>query len=162
MLQFSYMEGTRNEKALLVLCSYVIGFVTAYIAYGITYTTFSEVAVTEGDTYTASVSAAADTTPAANGVSYVLDDAGLTVNVNGEERLLSVNAATLTPEEIATLGAPGVYETMNQVSVSSDGSEVFYCEQFPGESVCTPYVYSVANDSIRPVDSIPAADPVAL
>ena len=34
-LMQNYMEGTRNERVIMVMAAYVIGFTTAFIAFGL-------------------------------------------------------------------------------------------------------------------------------
>lgn len=127
------MEGTRNEKALLVLCSYVIGFTTAYIAYGISYAILTDDSVQTGTAYTASVAELDYNEPLEEvaGVTFELVDSELTVNVEGEQRLVSITA--------------------QEASLSPSSDSVYFCETASGSEGCTQYEYSISEDVVRPL-----------
>ena len=78
------MEGTRNERVAILLTAYFIGFVTAYIAFGVTQLEDKIKYVSAPAIQNAAV-IQAQTTNAL----LTIDSHGLSVVVNGEVRLLS-------------------------------------------------------------------------
>lgn len=136
------MEGTRNEKALIVLSSYVIGFTTAYIAYGITYAALQDEPLLATEAMTASVSQVVEEQAPIAEVTIDLVDSELSVNVAGESRLISVNA----------IGAV--------LSPASD--MVYFCEQATDSENCVDYQYVIASDVIQPMDVGESVDAVVV
>lgn len=134
------MEGTRNEKALLVLSSYVIGFTTAYIAYGITYATFPDELEQASQMMTAAVveTVITESSPEVQ-IKLVADE--LSVIVSGQSKLISVSAA--------------------DASLSPAGDVVYFCEAV-SQDACVSMQYSIAEDVIRPMDVGVSVDAVAV
>lgn len=153
------MEGTRNEKVLIIICSYVIGFTTAYIAYGIVQSTESGVLADTAGTFAASA-ISAPALPTAEPISYEVADDGLYLIKDSEELLISANAGSLSEEEVADFEGQGVHSEVANVTLTDDGKYLYFCETFPGQDTCTPFVYSVDEEVVRPQNAQPSVDAV--
>ena len=137
------MEGTRHERVVVLIAAYIIGFITAYIAFGVVkvqdidYTSFSN--------QNASVIASQDTKASEN-IFVGLDNEGLVVIKNNQRTLLSLkDNGEVPPEE-------GVHASIVAYSASPDNSKVYFCEQPTVEDdSCRPYIYSVEDGIVYPV-----------
>lgn len=139
------MEGTQYERAITVLASYVIGFVTAFIAFGVTQL--------EGDVkfvaapspiQAASVAAARPVTSPAQTATVQQNETGL-VYLNGAEEVLL--SAYDTTER-----ADGIHVAITQHELSPDGQFVYFCEQGTLETnACTPFLYDVVGEMVYPL-----------
>lgn len=146
------MIGTRHEKALIVLTSYVIGFTTAFIAFGITNMGNKG---EENKDYASSKGQYENidyTQEHKNIAAIGSDDEGLFVTVGGYNRIISGKMPALEASAIASLRGPGYAFEHHGAVVSKNGWLAFYCEQEKEDSVdCLPYVYSLYDDSVHPV-----------
>lgn len=138
------MEGTRNERVAILLVAYVIGFVTAYVAFGLTQ--LEERFVYMPVDNTASVIKALEKKSDAPGVAAITKD-GLVLVKDNEARIISATQAStdgILPE--------GYHTKIADYSLSPDGKQVYFCE-VPSEDldICRPYLYSVENDTVYPV-----------
>ena len=154
------MEGHRHERAALVLASYVIGFLTAFILYA---------NVTNNDAPTSFINVPAtsvNTAAVANAVKtakvlqieevkplqVTYTDGRLQV-VNGENtNLLSFNPE-VTGIEVDTADlTQGFHFGEVEFRVSPDNSFVFFCEQQDvTNSACLGFIYDVDAETIYPV-----------
>lgn len=155
------MEGTKHEKAVLVILSYVVGFTAGFIVFGITQSTNlqSQVvypAVTMVDeTATAGTLEPVEMTgeetieapDMTNEVSY--KDGRLMANVNGASVLLSAQLATVDPETAKTFATQGVHEALPNYMASEDGNYIYYCEQHDTKDSCINFIYDVTNQIIH-------------
>ncbi len=149
------MEGTQYERAVTVLASYIIGFVTAFIAFGVTQldtevkfvaapkATQSAAVVTA--TNAAPAAAVVPTAPAAAAEAVVMEtEVGLVYVANGVETLLSLFDAAG--------GTDGIHAAITQYELSPDGQFVYFCEQGSLESAaCTPFLYDVTSEVVYPL-----------
>lgn len=141
------MEGTRHERIALVLAAYVIGFVTAFIAFGLTGDTLYEV---PDQTLTVSAAQNKDTVQPKTGVAVGED--GLFVIVDNGERMISASRTTLGASLIGTGEIPGFYTSIIDAEASRNGRFVYFCEQLLDENTtCDPYVYSLDEDALHPI-----------
>lgn len=141
------MEGSRHEKIVLVVLAYVIGFVTALIAFGL----HDKHAGTEVVVIKAERSAGQFATlPVENdGLKVRLDDTGLYITRNEDERILSANQASAAS---AALGTNGFHTNVIGATVSADEQFVYFCEQLEeSDTECDPLVYNFDNDSVHKV-----------
>ena len=158
------MEGTRNERAAIVLASYVIGFTTAFILYAnITsnegVSSFINVPKTEVNT--ASVASAVSSTPEPTNELPIQEVTSPTVSysngqlevVNGE----NVNLLSFNPEvtgfDVDTADfAQGFHFGEIEYQVSPDKNFVFFCEQQDVTSTaCLGFIYDITAGTIYPV-----------
>ncbi len=124
------------------MLSYVIGFVTAYIAFGLS----GQVYPPEQSAWNEQVSETSQ--PAANvkGIATTVKSDGLYALLNGRERILS--AATIE----ATEPNLGYHYQVIGTAVSPDGKYIHYCAQLTADSEeCYNFVYDTAADTIHTV-----------
>lgn len=139
------IDGSRHERAALVGTAYIIGFVTAFIGYGVSNLSTPTMPVESGSEMSAALLKAV---PASGGAMVEERTEGLYI-VNGEkETLLSVNEASTD----SVVAQDGVYARLSKYELSPDGRYVYFCEQPSANSdSCAPYVYSVEKDVVYPV-----------
>lgn len=138
------MEGTRNERVAILIAAYVIGFITSYIAFGLTQ--LSDKFVYVPTVQTASVVSATQSASESVAIPAINKD-GLVVVKDNEVRLLSALAAPsddVLPE--------GSHVSIADYALSPDGQHVYFCEVPAADlGVCRPYIYDVAEDMLYPV-----------
>ena len=126
----------KHEQALLVGLSYVIGFVTAYIAFGIQHSSthpVDHVAVQE------------IVSEARGEVQAFVDEIGLFAEVDGEAMLISARTEGL-------IESPGYHYAVPVAAVSPSGAFIHYCEQsLEVPTVCNHYIYDVEDHMVYPV-----------
>lgn len=147
------MIGTRHEKAVIVLTSYVIGFTTAFIAFGLN--AMYNNADTLNNSYQAAskISSTADYKKIHNNISAIgTDESGLYVTIGGYNRIISGNKNALGASVIESVKGPGYAVEHHFATVTEDGWFAFYCEQTEEDmTTCDPYVYSLFDDTIHKV-----------
>lgn len=141
------MNNSRHERAIVVLASYVIGFTTAYIAFGV------------GQPYAKAPSVSYVNNVAqyeireAPEASIFIDELGLGVITEDRVRLLSARRDAMAANVISATPQPGVAVALTEAELSRDGKFVYFCEQLTEESdQCDPYVYSLEADVLYPVE----------
>jgi len=142
------MEGTRNERAAILLAAYVIGFVTAYIAFGVTQLSNTVELATIASQNTASA-IMAEQQARRGGVAFIaMDKEGLILIKNDKRTLLS---ATINAQDNTFLDE-GSHVAITDYSLSPDQQSVYFCE-LPANDVdsCRPYIYSIKDDVVYPV-----------
>ncbi len=141
------MEGTRNERVIVLTVSYIIGLVTAYIAFGVTQleTTFKYVYVPA--VHTAAVINATDTNTELNtGIVAETKEGLMYINNNALYQL------SLRGTEEQAITSDGYHVAISDYLVSPDASQVYFCEVASLElDVCRPFIYDVAGDFVTPV-----------
>ncbi len=144
------MEGTRHERVALIAAAYVIGFITAFIAFGLEKINETDIhADTQAVIKNASAQQAESSTQA---TSVGMGEDGLFVITDKGERMLSANMQVLGASIISGAGEPGIYYSIIDAEASHNGAFVYFCEQLTQAALtCDPYVYSLANDTIYPV-----------
>ena len=143
------MEGTRHERIALVIAAYVIGFITAFIAFGV-----GNVSQTDIDSTGVVKNATAQQIQSERKKTSVgIGEDGLFVITAQGERMLSANMQSLGANIIASAnGEPGFYFSIIDAEASPNGTYVYFCEQLTEKSeVCDPYIYSLQSDTIYPV-----------
>ncbi len=140
-----HIEGTRNERVIMVLAAYAIGFTTAFIAFGVTQIEdkVQFVYVPAGDQMASVVSAVGqDSLPAHE--KLVANEVGLTYKDGEIEELLSAN--------IVRDGEDGFHAALIDYALSPDERFVYFCEQpLPASDACKPFVYDAAQKMVFPV-----------
>lgn len=144
----------RHEKIVLVVLGYIIGFTTAYIAFGITPD------VNYDDDYSArythepqhpsserrSDSTHTDDAKANSNIDIILTEDGMFAEIEGEEKVISGKLY-----DGVTIG-PGFHVDIPRYEPSPDGKYVYYCEQqSTTENVCHEYLYLVQEHLIKPL-----------
>jgi hypothetical protein len=141
------MEGTRHEKAFLVITAYVIGFTTAFIAFAIP--NMQSYDAVDALTFAPTVKSVSVSTPT---LSVGKGEEGLYAITPTYQRLLSVDRSTLGANLIDSAPSSGYYYAIIDAEASRNGQFVYYCEQIDeSDTTCDPYVYELATDSLHPV-----------
>lgn len=156
------MEGTRHEKIAIIIAAYIIGFTTAFIAFGVNQpkNPIEPLQVTARNQQVDTKESLASNVITSVGYS----NEGLFAVTAGYERLLSAKASTLGASAIASGGTSGYYFKIIDAEASRDGRFVYFCEQLTQDSkTCDPYVYAIEDDSLHPVkaDDVKYQSPVA-
>ena len=141
------MENSRHERAMTVVASYVIGFTSAYIAFGATQTPLATPIITE-------TPPAVATKAEVKHATLRVEEAGLVVVTEDRERLLSARKSSALAANAlgAVTNQPGFAERLVEAELSRDGSFVYFCEVLDYSSdTCDAYVYDVALDTVYPV-----------
>lgn len=140
------MEGTRHERVVMVLAAYVIGFTTAFIAFGITQIEDSvNFVYVPAPAQTASVVAATEAaSPTVGEVEARLTNEGLVYAQNGAEVLVSAYGQDASMD--------GVHQSVFEFSLSLDKRFLYFCEVPTADvEACKPFVYVAALDTVYPV-----------
>jgi hypothetical protein len=153
------MEGTRHERAALVLASYVIGFITAFILYANVTSNNPSSFISAPTTGVNAASVANAVKPAnvlritvVNPIAVTYTNGRLEV-VRGEDtNLLSFNPEVAGIAVDTTLLNQGFHFGEIKHKVSPDNSFVFFCERQDVTSTsCLGFVYDVTAGTIYPV-----------
>lgn len=147
------MENTRHERAIIMVATYTIGFVSAYIAFGVGLDQNS-LAV---DTTALSPSSLDQAIKHAGiheaAATIVADKEGLSLSTRDGDKLLSVSKQILKEEGMdVSKPTPGIFEVIIDAELSRDSRFAYFCEQLQeGDQTCNPYVYSVEQDVLFPL-----------
>lgn len=169
------IEGTKHEKAVLVVVAYIIGLTTGLIGFGI------------GQRYAASDAAVATVAPAAPVPGEVLEgyvppteqppsdapasdtttdsttdevvvppgetafyDEGRLFAVVGDERyVLSLHTDIAPKDNVQGFSTQGIHTNLPAYSASPDGSYVYFCEQQTTDNSCTNFIFDTAAGLIH-------------
>jgi hypothetical protein len=135
---FSGSEQTGHEKAALIALAYMVGFITAYIAFSLGAPETDRTHFAKSPTNTIGIQQAS----ASSAVSAVSNDDGLFVINDGVERIVS---ARTDLEEYE----PGYHRRIATVEVSAAGDFVHYCALMSSsDDLCSHFVYSVDEDVV--------------
>lgn len=152
------MEGSRHEKAALVLTSYVIGFTTAFILYAQISNNIEPVYINVPQPMEAAViQAIEEVAPVVATVSsdgmVTYQDGKLTVeNKAGDEILLSFHPELTDLRADTATMSQGFHYNTPVFSASPDENFVFFCEQQDmTRDTCLGFVYDVASETIFPI-----------
>jgi len=143
------MENSRHERALVVVASYVIGFASAYIAFGVSQSQqIVYMPVVSEQHQVAKKSVIASPT-----ASLRVEDDGLVLATQDKERLLTARKSSPLVASLIQAGpTPGFAEKLTEAELSRDSEYVYFCEQLtPEAESCDAYVYSVNDDVLYPV-----------
>ena len=143
------MEGTRHEKIIIAIAAYVIGFSTAFIAFGV-----NQVNKTApSDFSNAYISPVSAQTPVHHMETTVsLAEEGLFAISQERKRILSANRNYLEANVVEALGETGLHYAIIDAEVSPNGKFIYFCEQLTSlDDTCGAFVYSVGADTIYEV-----------
>jgi len=139
------MEGTPHEKILIVIASYVIGFITAFILLGLDY---------RGDSTNVVYSQELNHVTHPNdfiGGKYSYENGYLEVVGKKGVRILSYNPKIVNDTEKRNIPSE-IHYTKPKVLLSADNDYLYFCLQAEEEvSSCKSYIYSYADDLVHPV-----------
>jgi hypothetical protein len=153
----------QQERALLILFSYIIGFVTAYIAFGLSLAALPPakpaVIMPAAPEQTATVLAETATM-----TEYVEEVAGTRVSTEPLGLFVEVaEARQIVSGQLQQNQPPqrGFHAGLQALGTSPDGQFVAYCSTPTAEATeCDAYVYSVADTVVYPVRNADTGTPV--
>jgi len=139
------MEGTRNERVAILITAYIIGFITAYIAFGVVQlddaNTFAQ--VTSQNAASVIQSQAVE-----SNVFIGVDAEGLFLTTDSGRTLLSATVS----EDNSGYFQDGAHVAISNYELSADNAYVYFCElPSAGSESCRPYIYSLAEEVVYPV-----------
>lgn len=156
------LEGTKNEKVVLVLLAYIIGLTSGYIAFAIQYN-YDEVSynstlpaiVGNSDAETAENVSTTNgivlgESPMAKDFVYY-EENRLFVEVAEGRMLLSVHVDTIETELGADFASQGTHVRQPVYLSNEDKTNIFFCEYMNSEKECSAYMFNVEESVIRPV-----------
>lgn len=145
------MEGNRHERVALLITAYIIGFITAFIAYGLTGTSAELIQIVQVPQTNTAEQTASVRNATAPLVDVYANDAGLHVSAFSNENVL-LSAAIDVSEKEEYAGMDGVHYAVPFSSVSPDQTHVYFCEQPTSDSqTCKPFIYSIQEEVVYPV-----------
>lgn len=149
------MENSRNERVYIVVASYVIGFVTAFIAFGVNSvsmpptTPATVVVATPPAVETTPVSQASTPEPVAV-VTLTQTERGLEFVVGEDRQIVSANGDYFDME--LTTPEPGYHYALTSFDMSPTSRQVYFCAELTtGAESCNAYLFSVAENAVTPV-----------
>lgn len=148
------MENSRHERAVIVAASYVIGFTSAFIAFGLNQANNANYDLVVNPVENQESVTVAPTPVRSYQASVRIESDGLVVVTENGERLLSArkNSPALAASVIASVPQPGFAEKIIEAELSRDSEYVYFCEQLVAtDENCSSYVYNIDEDVIYPV-----------
>ena len=143
------LEGSRHERVYLVLASYIIGFTTAFIGFGVNQLNGQKTDM--GGVQSASVIQTQMQTHAKNDVALKETSQGLILAQNGNETLLTARRDAVSNAEV---GKDGIYASLAAAELSPDKNYAYFCEvPVPNATDCKPFVYSLDHKLVIPLKS---------
>ncbi len=152
------MEGTRNERVLIMTVTYVIGFVTAFILFGVNQI-FDNSSNNYAAVYTVNYPqdlkeelAPSKATAVTSDVSFAYTGGKLVVNTAAGELLLSYNPLVSGLPIFEDQFGQGMHYNDIRAIASDSKSHIYFCEQqSPEADFCASYLYDVKKSLIRPL-----------
>jgi hypothetical protein len=153
------LEGTKHEKAVLVVLAYIIGLTSGFIGFGVTQsltTNTMEVAVApefipEGYTGPDTPPPSDEMTATAEEEVARYEDGKLYAYVHGDRFVLSLSNDIMPVENVEGFATQGIHEKIPTYSVSEDGRFVHFCEQHTEADECTHFIFDADENVIQPV-----------
>ncbi len=157
------LEGTKHEKAVLVIVAYIIGFTSGFIAFGVAnLSSNNQVAeippVTTGwpEGYMPPTemppmeTMEMEAMPLPDEAAYY-QDGKLYATVGAERFVLSLHSEIMPTENVEGFSTQGIHENLPKYAASADGRYVYFCEQQTTDPECTSFIFDVAKSVIQPV-----------
>jgi type II secretory pathway pseudopilin PulG len=143
------MEGTRNERVAILITSYVIGFMTAFIGFGVVQSDDSATLAQIPAQNTASViQAHQEAQVTESNIFLDVDTEGLFLTIDDERTLLSATVS----EDSSGYFEDGAHVAISNYALSNDKTQVYFCElPSAGSGSCRPYIYSLTEEVVYPV-----------
>lgn len=149
------MENSRHERAIIVAASYVIGFTSAFIAFGAnqTDTTTKNLNIISNHDSNYQTAAVVTAPTRSYEASVRIESDGLVVVTDDKERLLSARKSSPHLASVITSAAqPGLAVKVIEAELSRDSEYVYFCEQLTDDAEnCSAYIYSIDEDVLHPV-----------
>lgn len=152
------LEGTKHEKAVLVVLAYIIGLTSGFIGFGIAQHYAAEPAMAEPTTFIPEGYTPPPGPPpseeAAMSTSEEVaryEDGKLYAYVHGDRYVLSLSNEVMPVENVEGFATQGIHEKIPTYSTSPDGRFVYFCEQQTEADECAHFIFDAEADVIQPV-----------
>lgn len=137
-------NNSRHERVILVILSYVIGFVTAFIAYGLNKVDQVITVIETGREKIEKVDENKSEVPVP--VDAVYENGRFYIETPERQILVSAQPAAVGLSDDEILKRPqGLHKNISVTEIEPTGEHVFFCEQQTEQEVCRPFVYDVEN-----------------
>ena len=152
------IEGTPNERALLVIFAYIAGFTAAFIAFVATQDRSAYVSNTTVNqaSQSAAVQAADVRTNEAVSdriISVTYENDGLYIHTSTEFPTLLSKSAEVAGvafnSDDSLFAKQGFHSNVPYYEHISELDHVFFCEQYESTGYCTPYVYDIKGQTLH-------------
>lgn len=148
------MTGTRHERVALVILAYVVGFTSAFIAFGVSNLNEAKVVYQSVAEFEVDEEYVAENTiGSVMGASAVMAqyEGGMLTATIGEERyVLSIDEDIIPAEERLAFVEQGLHVVPPPYVVSPTGKFIYFCEQSSeGAGECQAFVFDVENNVIN-------------
>jgi hypothetical protein len=152
------LEGTKHEKAVLVVLAYIIGLTSGFIGFGVTQKYQSAPAAAEVVAFIPEGYVPPDTPPPSdetmaepgNDVARY-EDGKLYAYVHGDRYVLSLSNDIMPVANVEGFATQGIHKKIPTYSTSPDGLYVHFCEQLTDADECTHYIFDTEENLIQPV-----------
>lgn len=139
-------DNSRHERVALVILSYVIGFVTAFIAYGLNKADQVISVINTDEVEKVSETRVEVPVPVPVPVDAVYENGRFYIETPERQILVSAKPSALGMTDDEILKRPqGLHKDISATDIDQDGGHVFFCEQHTSEATCRPFVYDVEN-----------------
>jgi len=150
------MTGTRHERVALVTLAYVVGFTSAFIAFGVSNINEARVVYQNVDLVESEIDteySVDNTMGSVMGATAVLAqyEGGMLTATVGEQRyVLSIDEEIIPAEERVAFAEQGLHVVPPPYVVSPSGKFIYFCEQSgEGTGECQAFVFDVESNVIN-------------
>lgn len=137
----------KHENIFIVAVSYIIGFITAYIAFGVNHSDYQEpleqkqVNIEKSESVEMKKKPQQQASQKMIGVETQIKSDGLYALIGDDERILSAQVISAT--------TPGYHYAIPKTEVSPDGKFIFYCAQASADNnSCANFIYEIDKDLV--------------
>ncbi|MFM2339429.1 MAG: hypothetical protein RLZZ360_65 [Candidatus Parcubacteria bacterium] len=153
------LEGTKHEKAVLVVLAYIIGLTSGFIGFGVTQAGSQALESTTPNAFIPEGYTPPDTPPpsdesaatAGGGEVARYEDGKLYAYVHGDRFVLSLSNEVMPVENVEGFATQGIHKKIPTYSSSADGNFVHFCEQQTDADECTHFIFDATENVIQPV-----------
>lgn len=151
------LEGTKHEKAVLIIVAYIIGFTSGFIAFGLSalYQSNANLAALPTDfTPQATPYTPPTSNPPADSESDDVavasySDGKLYATIGAEKFVLSISDEVMPNDNVEGFSTQGIHIGLPAFSTSSDGRFIHFCEQKTAEDSCMHFVFDATSNLIQ-------------
>jgi hypothetical protein len=154
------LEGTKHEKAVLVVIAYIIGFTSSFIAFGVMEQYQAPAVLETTETWPEGYMPPTEQPPLDEAVSTeesptnsmaVYEEGKLYATVAGERYVLSLSNDIMDVTNVEGFATQGIHENIPTFSASNDSRFVHFCEQQTEADACTHFIFDAGRNVIQPV-----------
>ena len=165
------IEGTKHEKVVIIVLSYVIGFTAGFICFGVAAAIHHEratdvavvapIALPTNDGFAEAVKQAPTALPATTtangtavtdqirGLAVTYEDGKLQAKVGENMYLLSMRSSGLDSAVQSAFKNQGIHTDIPAYITSPDNKYVYFCEQQAAADSCNSFIFDVEKNVIE-------------